>query len=472
MRDIKRMGLLLAVLWITGIWGDDAVMGAGQTEQKLNTKIAKEVEIGYLLYLPKGYGEKDRKWPLMLFLHGAGERGDNLELVKVHGPAKRIEQGKDYPFIVVSPQCPSGQWWTEKADVLMALLDEIEAKYAVDPDRIYLTGLSMGGFGTWTLACRHPERFAAIAPICGGGEWFLADRLKSVPVWAFHGAKDSVVPLALSETMVQAVERAGGRAKLTVYPEANHDSWTVTYDNPELYDWLLSHRATRSKPSVASGQRPMKLNKQVSVEIDYLLYLPEGYGETSKLWPLMLFLHGAGERGSDLDKVKVHGPPKLVAQGKSLPFIIASPQCPSGRSWSDPAQVQVLVALLDDLVEKHQVDESRVYLTGLSMGGYGTWSLASSRPERFAAIVPICGGGQPRMARQLRDVPIWVFHGAKDNVVPLAQSEQMVEAVKAAGGDVQFTVYPEAQHDSWTATYDNPKLYEWLLSHRKGPERK
>ncbi|MDI6447677.1 prolyl oligopeptidase family serine peptidase [Anaerobaca lacustris] len=472
MRDVRRIGLLLAVLWIAGIWGDDAVMGAGQTEQKLTKHISKAVECNYLLSLPAGYGEKDQRWPLLMFLHGAGERGDNLELVKVHGPAKRIEQGKDYPFIVVSPQCPAGQWWTEKTDTLLALLDEIESKYAVDPERVYLTGLSMGGFGTWTLACRHPERFAAIAPICGGGEWYLADRLRNVPVWAFHGAKDSVVPLDLSEKMVQAVQRAGGTAKLTVYPEANHDSWTVTYDNPELYEWLLSHRARRPTPTPASGQRPMKLNKQVAVEIDYLLHLPEGYGDGLQKWPLMLFLHGAGERGSDLDKVKVHGPPKLVAQGKSLPFIIASPQCPTGRSWSDPAQIQVLIALLDDLVEKYQVDESRVYLTGLSMGGYGTWALASSRAERFAAIVPICGGGQPRMARQLRDVPIWVFHGAKDNVVPLAQSEQMVEAVKAAGGNVQFTVYPEAQHDSWTATYDNPKLYEWLLSHRKGPERK
>ncbi len=472
MRDVRRIGLLLAVLWIAGIWGDDAVMGAGQTEQKLTKHISKALECNYLLSLPGGYGEKEQNWPLLVFLHGAGERGDNLELVKKHGPPKRIEQGKDYPFIVVSPQCPAGQWWTEKTDTLMALLDEIESKYAVDPERVYLTGLSMGGFGTWTLACRHPERFAAIAPICGGGEWYLADRLTNVPVWAFHGAKDSVVPLDLSEKMVQSVQRAGGTARLTVYPEANHDSWTATYDNRELYEWLLSHRANRSKPTPASGQRPMQLNKQVAVEIDYLLHLPEGYGETSKKWPLMLFLHGAGERGSDLDKVKVHGPPKLVSRGKSLPFIVASPQCPSARSWSDPAQVQVLIALLDDLVEKYQVDESRVYLTGLSMGGYGTWALASSRPERFAAIVPICGGGQPRMARQLRDVPIWVFHGAKDNVVPLAQSEQMVEAVKAAGGDVQFTVYPEAQHDSWTATYDNPKLYEWLLSHRKGPERK
>ncbi len=456
--------MLLMVVWSVGIGGARAAMGAGQSERQVSTEITRKIDIDYLLYLPEGYGEKDQQWPLMLFLHGAGERGDDLNLVKKHGPPKLIEQGKPFPFVVVSPQCPQGQWWTEKTDTLMALLDRIESDYDVDSARIYVTGLSMGGFGTWTLATRHPDRFAAIAPICGGGDWFLADRLKKVPVWAFHGAQDSVVPLALSETMVRAVERTGGNAKLTVYPEANHDSWTATYDNPELYDWLLSHRLDQS------GQRPMELKKDVTVSIEYLLYLPEDYGEKDQKWPLMLFLHGAGERGSDLDKVKVHGPPKLVAQGKSLPFIIASPQCPTGRSWTDPTQLQTLIALLDDLTETYEVDESRIYLTGLSMGGYGTWALGSSHPDLFAALVPICGGGQPRMARRLREMPIWVFHGVKDNVVPISQSEQMVEALEAVGNDVRFTVYPEAQHDSWTETYDNPKLYEWLLSHRKGSQ--
>ena len=184
----------------------------------------------------------------------------------------------------------------------------------------------------------------------------------------------------------------------------------------------------------------------------------------------MLFLHGAGERGDDVEKVKVHGPPKLIAQGKDMPFIVVSPQCPRRSYWSSPDQVATLIALLDEIVENYRVDESRIYLTGLSMGGFGTWSLASTCPERFAAIAPICGGGEPRMARRLRHMPTWVFHGAKDGTVPIARSEEMVEALKKAGGNVEFTVYPEAQHDSWTVTYDNPKLYEWFLSHQKGQE--
>lgn len=462
MRIQRMLKYLSPMLVVCVIWtlGCNSALGAGQQAKALKKQITKTVECDYLLSLPEGYGQKEQKWPLMLFLHGAGERGDDLNKVKVHGPPKLIEQGKDLPFIVVSPQCPSGVWWPEKLETLTTLLDEIEANYDVDKDRIYLTGLSMGGFGTWSLACDQPDRFAAIAPICGGGQWFLADRLKDVPVWAFHGGKDSVVPLELSEKMVESIKRVGGDAKLTIYPEAGHDSWTETYNNPKLYEWFLSHSKGKSV-----NQQAMKFS-QDSMEIEYLLALPEGYDKGDQQWPLMLFLHGAGERGDNVEKVKVHGPPKLVDQGKSLPFIIVSPQCPTRSSWSRPDQIKVLIALLDEIVAKHRVDESRVYLTGLSMGGFGTWALGATCPERFAALAPICGGGQPSTAETLKDTPIWCFHGAKDNVVPIDRSKQMVEAVKAADGDVKFTIYPEATHDSWTVTYDNPKLYDWFLSHR------
>lgn len=213
-----------------------------QSDKVFEKQITKKVGCKYLLYLPEGYGEGGKKWPLMMFLHGAGERGDNLELVKKHGPAKMIEQGKEFEFIVVSPQCPAGDWWPEKIEELTALLDHIEGKYDVDKDRVYLTGLSMGGFGSWSLGCAQPGRFAAVAPICGGYEPYLAERMKDVPVWAFHGAKDDVVPVSRSRDMVEALKKAGCDARLTVYPEADHDSWTETYNNAELYEWFLAHR--------------------------------------------------------------------------------------------------------------------------------------------------------------------------------------------------------------------------------------
>ncbi len=220
----------------------------GQHSHTFEETVTKTLSCKYLLFLPEDYGEQEKDWPRMLFLHGAGERGNDLQKVKVHGPPKIVEKQEDFPFIVVSPQCPEGDWWDEKLDVLTNLLDDIVARYDVDTDRIYLTGLSMGGYGTWALASKYPDRFAAIVPICGGGKRFMAYRLKDTPVWAFHGAKDSVVPLEESEEMVEAINDRGGNAKLTVYPDAGHDSWTKSYDNQELYDWPLEHRRSdRSK---------------------------------------------------------------------------------------------------------------------------------------------------------------------------------------------------------------------------------
>ena len=213
-------------------------------------KITKTVQSDYLLFLPEGYEAKgDKKFPLMIFLHGAGERGTNLSRVGQHGPPKIVKTKKDFPFILVSPQCPSGEWWTE--DVVMGLLDDTIKNYNVDTNRVYLTGLSMGGFGSWAIGTKYPERFAAIAPICGGGERIgilVAGRsktaaLKSLGVWAFHGGKDPVVQLAESERMVDALKKAGCTdVKLTVYPEAGHDSWTETYNNSELFAWLLAQK--------------------------------------------------------------------------------------------------------------------------------------------------------------------------------------------------------------------------------------
>ena len=234
-----------------------AKVQADAPSQRLEGKVEKPDGLKYLLYLPAGYARAGKTWPLVLFLHGAGERGDNLKLVRKHGPPKLIAAGREFPFIVVSPQCPRGQWWSP--GLTKALLGDIQATCAVDLDRVYVTGLSMGGFGTWALAVDQPHRFAAIAPICGMGDPGKAAAIKHLPMWVFHGAKDPVVPikggkkfrggtgirtasLRGSQDMVDAVRAAGGKPKFTVYPNARHDSWTKTYDNDELYTWLLKQR--------------------------------------------------------------------------------------------------------------------------------------------------------------------------------------------------------------------------------------
>ena len=201
-----------------------------------------------------------------------------------------------------------------------------------------------------------------------------------------------------------------------------------------------------------------------TVTLNYLLYLPKEYGEDkSKRWPLILFLHGAGERGSDLNKVKALGPPKLVAEGKEMPFIIVSPQVPERSTWDSEA----LDALLGEIISQYAVDEDRVYLSGVSMGGAGTWRLASAHPERFAAIAPICGWGDPGMARRIGNIPTWVFHGARDDIVPLQASQEMVDALKQVGNEARLTIYPDAGHDSWTETYNDPAIFDWFLRHQR-----
>lgn len=215
---------------------------SSQRLEKLDKEVKLKVELQYLIYLPKNYETSEERFPLLLFLHGAGERGNDIELVKRHGPPKLVEEGKEFPFIIVSPQCPEGTRWNYQTLALTALLDEIESKYRVDKNRIYVTGLSMGGQGTWTLALTQPNRFAAIAPICGWTDSWEVCKISHIPIWVFHGAKDNVVPVSESQEMVKALQDCGAKeVKLTIYPEANHDSWTETYNNPELYNWLLSH---------------------------------------------------------------------------------------------------------------------------------------------------------------------------------------------------------------------------------------
>ena len=209
-------------------------------------------------------------------------------------------------------------------------------------------------------------------------------------------------------------------------------------------------------------QTAQRLNVQVQVRMNYLLALPADYA-TQESWPLVLFLHGAGERGDDLELVKKHGPPKLISEGKKFPFIVVSPQCPNDVWW-EPIE---LTALLDDVISKHKVDENRICVTGLSMGGFGTWRLAAYTPQRFAAIAPICGGGEPHWARRFPHLPTWAFHGAKDTGVPLERSQTMVDALTEKGGEPRLTVYADAGHDSWTETYQNPELYRWLLAQRR-----
>ena len=205
----------------------------------LRKKLGLPAAYKYLEHLPPNYAaDKETKFPLIIYLHGSGERGDNLNALKANGLVAYLEKHPDFPAVVLSPQCPRNTWWqpTQVNDLIDAAL----AQYRVDPDRVYLTGLSMGGYGTWAYAAWYPEKLAAAVPICGIGDIKDVARLKNLPLWAFHGEADSVVPCPPDRACADALKALGGNVQFTAYPNVDHDSWTQTYNNPELYTWLLA----------------------------------------------------------------------------------------------------------------------------------------------------------------------------------------------------------------------------------------
>ena len=199
--------------------------------------------------------------------------------------------------------------------------------------------------------------------------------------------------------------------------------------------------------------------------LPYLLHLPAAYHAGTGSWPLVLFLHGASERGDDPADLLAHGPVRQAEAGLDLPFVLLAPQCPGYSTWA--CELTGVSALLDRVVDEHRVDADRVCVTGLSMGGAGTWAIGARYPHRFAALVPICGAWMPEAAPRLAGTPVWAFHGEDDDNIPIAHTEQMVAALEELGAPVRFTRYPGVTHDSWTRTYDDPEVYAWMTRQRR-----
>lgn len=235
-----------------------ASLQAAQTAQSFARTTSRAVSYRYWLSLPESYRPgSGPNWPVIIFLHGSGECGSDLNAVLRQGIPKLLAAAPPptddrtheatqllrEQFIVVSPQCPENTGWDD--DAVLGLLDDVLARHDGDPKRVYLTGLSLGGYATWTIGLRHPERFAAIVPIAGGGSFgdvYGSSRSKDLAIWAFHGAQDGLVPVDESQRMINLLNNVGApEVKLTIYPDAEHDAWTRTYTDPNLYRWLLWH---------------------------------------------------------------------------------------------------------------------------------------------------------------------------------------------------------------------------------------
>jgi predicted peptidase len=224
------------------------------------------------------------------------------------------------------------------------------------------------------------------------------------------------------------------------------------------------------------------------LRLPFRVMMPEGVESKQRegeVFPLVVFLHGAGERGTDNGLQLKHGLREIArpSRRESFPAFVIAPQCPEGKRWvevdwtesagagtwpKEPGEVMVaLLELVEQFAATHPVDRERIYLTGLSMGGYGSWYAAATRPDWFAAVAPVCGGGDPTWAERLKGVPIWTFHGAVDPVVPVIRSREMIEAIEKVGGSVKYTEYPQVDHFSWGPAYEDESLYQWMFAQRR-----
>lgn len=209
--------------------------------------IHKQVSLPYLIWQPQGdppYGLVLR--PLIVFLHGSGERGDDLEALRESDILKYAQGNKGLPYLIALPQCPLGADWSQQMDALDALVEHLQERYPVDAQRVYLSGLSMGGRAALQLAALKPHKFAALAVMsCRRPDVFgrtdVVSQLKGMPIWIFHGALDAVVPLTQALQVAEMLRNLGCRVRTTVYPGAHHDTWKLAYHDPELYSWLFTH---------------------------------------------------------------------------------------------------------------------------------------------------------------------------------------------------------------------------------------
>ncbi len=242
-----KFAMLMCVLALGTLVGCQAVDGKSGGVSMERGVLLRTVNLGgverkYAVFVPREY-DATKAWPVIVFLNGMGECGEDGQKQLAVGlmPAV-LANSAAWPFIVVCPQKPIAKTqWIDHDDLVMATLAEAKREFKVDEDRVYLTGLSQGGAGTWAIGAKHADVFAALAPICGYGDFTEAEagKLKHMPIWAFHGGKDDVVPPRKSEVLVESVTAAGGSPKLTVFPNANHNSWDEAYRTQKLGEWIL-----------------------------------------------------------------------------------------------------------------------------------------------------------------------------------------------------------------------------------------
>ena len=441
--------LLLCILW------------TGTSAQTLpeyldfTADVSKEVSIDYLLYVPDDYHPSQGK-PLLLFLTGEEYLGDIDQLRSV-GPPGQVESGMSFDYFIAAPQLPGDVLWDTEA--LLALIDHIGGSYHLDDAQIWVTGLGdRGGWGAWELALLHADRFTKFAPVAsspGTNVW----QAHELSIRIYHGAQDDIVPIEDAENMFYELNWDDVDVDLTVYDNLGHDIGDTVYTDPGFYTWVSGTEPSFGSGSTNPRYRNMTTEIVKSIDDDYLLYLPVGYEDSSEDWPLLIYLHGSGSAIWNLDAIRDGGPPERYEEGMDRDFILLCPQLHADVHWD----IDRIDALAEEIMNTYQVDRTRVYLTGLSRGGFGAWEYSVSYPNKFAAIIPISARDVAGVERLVNST-VWIFHGDLDTGVPWQGSQFAYNRLSALNADVHFTLYEGVGHWAWEPAYDTEGLWVWMLS--------
>ncbi len=423
----------------------------------ISTEYTKTVELDYLLYIPSDY-RPNEAWPLVVYLTGM-ESVDDINSIRNYGPPQLVEMGMEHDFFIVAPQLPGDVHWDP--DGLHALLEEVESNYHIDENQRYITGIGdRGGWGVFEFGVSYPGIFQRFAPMGAPACTEICRLGDETSTWMFHGAQDSLVPLADPENMLFEMQTyCGTEDQLTIYDDLGHEVWERGYSEEGFWEWFVGTAPSFTGPATTASIETFSTDISKEIDDDYLLYLPVGYENNNDNWPLVLFLHGSGSAIQNIDDIRHGGPPLLYEQGMNSDFILLCPQLHANVHW-DVDRINVLTRYI---IETYRVDPSRIYITGLSRGGFGTWEYAVSYPNLFAAVVPIAARDVPGVER-LVNSNIAIFHGALDDGVPWQGSQFMYNRLEAVGANVQLTLFDGVGHNAWDPAYNTEGLWIWLLN--------
>ena len=414
--------------------------------------IEKQIDVDYLLYVPASY-DSSTYWQLVLYLTGS----DPNESIN-SGVGKALAAGLECKFFLAVPQLKETGIWDVEA--LMQMVADIETKYNIDTTNRGVIGFGdEGGYGTWDVATSYPNAFSKIVPINAPACTEIC-RLGAGSVRIFHGAMNNLAPAADAENMYFELDHyCKSDVELTLFDTLGHNIQDEVFLNEDFWMWFTGSNFKQGNQSHQIIEKHISRQISRTVKDNFLLYLPRGYLKTETQWPLLVFLHGSGSAIQDIEKIRSTGPPRLFEEGMNSDFVLLAPQLHANLPWD----VERTHALIKKIVSKYQIDKSRIYITGLSRGGFGNWELAVEHPELFAGIVPISARDIPAVER-LASSNLWIFHGGDDDGVPWQGSQFMYSRLDKAGSNVQFTLYEGVGHNAWDRAYGDPSLWQWLLA--------